>query len=84
LHIAFHGCQQNSESIGSAFMEKTGYNAWADTHNIVVLYPQTKSSYLPLNPKACWDWWGYSGAEYASKNGAQIKQIANMVAALRK
>lgn len=84
LHIAFHGCQQNADSVGTAFVEKAGYNAWADTHNVVVLYPQTKASMMPLNPKACWDWWGYTGADYATKNGKQIQHVANMVKALRK
>ncbi|MBK8123474.1 MAG: hypothetical protein IPK54_07960 [Dokdonella sp.] len=34
---------------------------WDDVYGTVVLYPQTRSSYLPLNPKARWDWWGYPG-----------------------
>jgi poly(3-hydroxybutyrate) depolymerase len=82
LHIAFHGCQQNADTIGTAFVAHAGYNAWADAHDLVVLYPQTKATMLPLNPKACWDWWGYTGADYASKRAAQIQQIATMVAAL--
>ena len=79
LHIAFHGCLQNEENIGRTFVENAGYNTWAEANNIVVLYPQTKSSYMPLNPKACWDWWGYTGADYQTRNGAQLKHINNMV-----
>ena len=79
LHIAFHGCQQNVETIGKRFIEDTGINQWASVNNLVVLYPQTKASYLPLNPKACWDWWGYTGADYLTKSGTQLKQVHNMV-----
>jgi poly(3-hydroxybutyrate) depolymerase len=79
LHIAFHGCQQNVDSIGKTFIQDTGITQWASANQIIVLYPQTKSSYLPLNPKACWDWWGYTGADYLSRSGSQLEQVNNMV-----
>jgi len=79
LHIAFHGCSQNEEKVGKAFVELAGYNSWAEANGIVVLYPQTKSSYQPLNPNACWDWWGYTGADYQYRSGKQMKHINNMV-----
>lgn len=79
MHIAFHGCQQNVDTIGQSFIRDTEINQWASANNLVVLYPQTKSTYLPLNPKACWDWWGYTGSDYLTKAGAQLKHINNMV-----
>lgn len=82
LHIVFHGCKQNAEAIGDQFVTHAGFNRWAESNRIVVLYPQTTSSVLPVNPAACWDWWGYTGKHYASKQGAQIAQVANMVRAL--
>lgn len=82
LHIAFHGCKQNAEMIADQFIQQTGFNRWAESNNIVVLYPQTTASMMPLNPAACWDWWGYTGEHYATKQGEQVKQIANMVRAL--
>lgn len=82
LLIAFHGCEQNAEKIGEVFVRDTGFNRWADTMNVVVLYPQTRASYMPLNPKACWDWWGYSGANYDTRNGVQMRWLVNTVAAL--
>jgi hypothetical protein len=47
-----------------------------------VLYPQTRATYMPLNPKACWDWWGYSGAAYDTRKGLQLRWLANAAAAL--
>jgi len=82
VHVAFHGCQQNAESIAQQFVDGAGYNQWAESNRIVVLYPQTKASFVPLNPKACWDWWGYTDANYATKNGQQIQQVSNMLKAL--
>ena len=74
--VAFHGCQQNEEAVGEAFVRDNGFNRWADVHRVVVVYPQTQSSYVPLNPKACWDWWGYGGADYDLKTGGQIRFVA--------
>lgn len=74
--IVFHGCQQNEENVGEAFVRDAGFNRWADVHRVVVVYPQTQSSYVPLNPKACWDWWGYGGSDYDLKSGGQIRFVA--------
>ncbi len=82
LHIAFHGCQQNADAVGEKFVAEAGYNPHADARGVVVLYPQTRSSMLPLNPKACWDWWGYSGDDYDSRSGVQLQAVADMAAAL--
>jgi poly(3-hydroxybutyrate) depolymerase len=85
VHIVLHGCKQDVDEIGRRFIDDTGYNAWADTNQIIVLYPQTKSSwYLPLNPQACWDWWGYISHDdhYVTQAGEQIRTIKAMLDAL--
>jgi poly(3-hydroxybutyrate) depolymerase len=87
LHVALHGCRQTEAMIGDAFFRHAGYNAWADANRIVVLYPQTaplRTRFLgiPLpwpNPRACWDWWGFTGPAYAEKHGAQIAAIMAMI-----
>jgi poly(3-hydroxybutyrate) depolymerase len=82
LHIALHGCQQNTDAVGETFVRDAGFNRWADALHLVVLYPQTRASYAPLNPKACWDWWGYTGAGYDTRQGLQLQWLANAAAAL--
>jgi poly(3-hydroxybutyrate) depolymerase len=85
VHIALHGCEQDAGDIGRRFVDDTGYNAWADTNHLIVLYPQTQSSpFLPSNPQACWDWWSYVNHEdsYITRSGAQIKAIKAMLDAL--
>jgi poly(3-hydroxybutyrate) depolymerase len=82
LHIALHGCQQNADAVGETFVRDAGFNRWADARHLVVLYPQTRASYAPLNPKACWDWWGYTGAGYDTRQGLQMQWLANAAAAL--
>jgi poly(3-hydroxybutyrate) depolymerase len=82
--IALHGCQQNVETVGEAFVRDAGFNRWADVYGVAVLYPQTHASLAPLNPKACWDWWGYTGADYDTRGGAQIGWLANVLDALKR
>ena len=80
IHVAFHGCRQNAEAVGERFVREAGYNRWADANRLVVLYPQTTVRYFPLfNPRGCWDWWGYTGALYATREGAQVRAVQAML-----
>lgn len=77
VHIAFHGCGQNRTFVGDAFARDSGYGRWADTNNIIVLFPQTAAT--PLNPQGCWDWWGYTGADYLTRKAPQIIAVYRML-----
>jgi poly(3-hydroxybutyrate) depolymerase len=81
VHVAFHGCRQNARAVGERFVREAGYNRWAATNRLIVLYPQAAASYSPFhfNPRGCWDWWGYSGANYATREGAQIRAVKAML-----
>ena len=81
VHIAFHGCQQNRAAVGDAFVSGTGFAAWADTNRFVVLYPQVASDPF-VNPLGCWDWWGYTGFSYLTRDAPQIAAVHAMVARL--
>ncbi len=83
VHVAFHGCLQNADAVGSDYYAHAGYNEWADTNGLIVLYPQTiASSAGPTNPNGCWDWWGYNESGYATKNGSQIQMVRAMLTRL--
>ncbi len=75
LHVALHGCKQNSTDVGQEFVRNAGYNRWADSNNMVILYPQTGKGAV----NSCWDWWGYDSANYAKKSGPQMVAIMAMV-----
>lgn len=89
VHVALHGCKQQAAAVGDNFYRHAGYNRWADTNHIIVVYPQTISRWgwgwpfytfnFVLNPNACWDWWGYDSAEHHTKKGPQIAAIRAMV-----
>jgi poly(3-hydroxybutyrate) depolymerase len=84
VHVAFHGCRQGAAQIGEAFVRGAGYNRWADSNRLIVLYPQAiaRRGWPVFNPRGCWDWWGYTGAEYATQEGAQIRAVMQMLARL--
>jgi len=79
--VALHGCQQNLDSVGDAFVKDAGFNRWADAYDVAVLYPQIRSG-VAANPKGCWDWFGYSGADYATRNGVQVRWLVGALTAL--
>ncbi len=88
IHVAFHGCRQGASVVGRRYVEGTGYNRVADNNNIIVLYPQVKkSNLLPMNPRGCWDFWGYSSNNlppynYYKKSAPQMEAVQRMIARL--
>ncbi|MEE4451281.1 hypothetical protein [Novosphingobium resinovorum] len=95
VHVVFHGCQQGargnpkvagSVGVGDAVYGRLGFNEWADTNRIVMLYPQVIASVAaPVNPMGCWDWWGYDGqmknffATFPTREGTQVAAIHKML-----
>ena len=67
----FHGCHQNYDSVGDIFIKQTGFNEWAESNDIIVIYPQTIST--SSNPAGCWDTWGYTDANFTVQAGLQMK-----------
>ena len=92
LIISFHGCTMYAlnPEMGTNFTN-TGYNAWADANDFVVVYPQNggyvefKDQYKTTSfqqATGCWDSYGQTGPHYNTKRGLQMASIANMVRAL--
>ncbi|WP_139826428.1 extracellular catalytic domain type 2 short-chain-length polyhydroxyalkanoate depolymerase [Derxia lacustris] len=88
VHVALHGCQQGYTKIGDKFLRNTGYNRWADTNKLIVLYPQavvdntshaTAASGSLANPNGCFDWIGWYGSNFDQKAGVQMAAIKAMV-----
>lgn len=75
LHVALHGCRHNALTVNESFVRDAGYNRWADSNRLVVLYPQTGKAAV----NACWDWWGYSSPDYATKKAPQMQAILGMM-----
>jgi hypothetical protein len=80
LHVAFHGCEQDPTYVQDKFIRHAGYNQWADTNNIIILYPQTAPT-AGSNPNGCWDWFDFNRNDphYAQKNGRQMLALRRMI-----
>jgi len=77
LHLVLHGCAQSAVQIDTAFMLQSGYLPWAEANDIVLAFPQVVPG--ATNPLGCWDWWGYTGADYPYRDGKQMTVLADWV-----
>jgi len=80
VHVVFHGCLQSAGLMGDGFYAYTGYLRWADTNRIIVLFPQIARD---TKPNGCWDWFGYTGPDYANRNGPQMQAVHAMIERLQ-
>jgi len=80
VHIVFHGCEQSRAEIGDAVIRDTGFADWAETNKIIVLFPQAAPS--TFNPHTCWDWWGYTGLDFLTRDAPQIRAVEAMLTRL--
>jgi len=83
LHLVLHGCAQSAETIGTDFIKQSGYLPWAEANQVVLAFPQVEKSLVaPINPHGCWDWWGYTGDDYANRNGKQMTSLVEWLKAI--
>jgi len=96
IHVVFHGCRQiynrdpggkdltqGGRAFGLQMVLHAGYNEWANTNHIIVLYPQAQKN--KVNPNGCFDWWGYLGGAkdvYLTKDAPQMKAVRAMMKTL--
>lgn len=77
VHVAFHGCNQNRETVGDVFVRQSGFAQHADGNRLVILFPQTVAT--TLNPQGCWDWWGYTGEGFLTREAPQVRAVTAML-----
>lgn len=76
VHVMFHGCLGSFEINGYTFMYEIGVNDWAESNNIVVIYPQITAH--SNNTDGCWDFWGYTGDNFYDYSAPQIAAVHAM------
>lgn len=82
VHVAYHGCSQGRAVAGDAFIRQSGFANWADANALIILYPEAAAS--AVNPQGCWDWWGYTGSDYLTREAPQIQIVHAMLLELAK
>ena len=87
LHVVMHGCEQSYSQIQNKFITNSGYTLWADTNNIIVMFPQAVADESmhsmwdgmeSSNPLACFDWVGWYGTN-ADQIGGEFSQVLLVV-----
>lgn len=91
LHVALHGCTMSYLDIGETWVRDAGYLEWADTNDMIVVFPQAghddtkrpiwfpNGTEYPGGAIACFDWIGWSGEDADWRGGAQMQAIMNVV-----
>jgi hypothetical protein len=68
------------------FAMDSGYLDYVENNKLIVLFPQTwiTEDNYPLNPKGCWDWFGWTGREYATNQGTEARWLMTWIQEIRK
>jgi len=68
------------------FAMDSGYLDYVENNNLIVLFPQTwiTTENYPLNPKGCWDWYGWTGREYATNQGRETRWLMEWIQQIQK
>lgn len=63
------------------FVLDSGYIEYAEENDLMILFPQTwiTENNFPYNPNGCWDWFGWTGENYATNVGSETKWLMNFI-----
>jgi poly(3-hydroxybutyrate) depolymerase len=91
LHVALHGCGMSmyNPKMNTSYVLHAGFNPWAESNGIVVLYPQgggyEESGTAAPTPQlgaGCFDGYGQTSPDFAWRSAPQLATLRAMVAAL--
>lgn len=79
IHVSLHGCMQGRGSLDREldYVTKAGAIEWMAGNDMIGLFPQAQSTWHNL--AGCWDFFGYSGSDYLTKDGLQTKAFRKML-----
>lgn len=70
------------------FASTSGYGEYAELmkNRLMIYFPQTRISTenYPANPKGCWDWYGWTGSEYATNKGKEAQWLIQQIKSVQK
>lgn len=89
LGIQNYELKARSPQMGAlAFARKAGYAEYAESANnrLMILFPQTQitSENYPGNPNGCWDWYGWTGSNYATNQGSEPSWLIQQINLVQK
>jgi len=83
VHINYHGCIDNDWTYRSRYITELDVNAYAESNEIIVIYPQSHGT--ANTGLGCWNW-GAGGEkddpEFDTRKSVQLRTVENMVAGI--
>eukprot|EP00040_Diaphanoeca_grandis_P022539 m.121412 g.121412 ORF g.121412 m.121412 type:complete len:384 (-) comp28853_c0_seq3:376-1527(-) len=81
LHLWHHGCG-GPDRFYNASVYYAGFNEWAQTNNMVIIYPAMRVwGTTPQTKAGCWDGYAQTGPLYNTKQGLQMQTVRNIIKA---
>ena len=82
VHVHYHPCGGSLRQVGLSYMLENALPAYAESNDMVVLYPQSGSVRNPSGA-GCFDWYGAVGPDFDTRAGVQLNTVLTMMRELR-
>ena len=82
VHVHYHPCGGSLRQVGLSYMLENALPAYAESNDMVVLYPQSGSVRNPSGA-GCFDWYGAVGQDFDTRAGVQLNAVLTMMRELR-
>ncbi len=89
LGIQSYELNARSPKMGAlTFAKEAGYGEYAEAseNHLMIFFPQTQitTDNYPDNPNGCWDWYGWTGKNYATNQGSEPSWLMNQIKLIKK
>ena len=81
-HVHYHPCGGNWRFLSTSYMLESGLAAYAESNNIVVIFPQASTA--GPQGSGCWDWSGAADPMFDTRKGVQIGLALSMIGLVEK
>ena len=83
IHVHYHPCGGSWRVLSLSYMLENALPAYAETNDLVLLYPQSSAGGDNPVGNGCFDWFGATGEAFDSRSSVQINTVLNMMTMLR-
>jgi len=78
IHVHYHPCGGSIRQVSTSYFLQNGLPQYAESNDMVIVYPQATSAAIPEGA-ACFDWNGYTGKDFDTRQGRQLRFVINVM-----
>jgi hypothetical protein len=82
IHVHYHPCGGSIRDVGLSYMLENALPAYAESNDMVILYPQSGSVKNPAGG-GCFYWYGAVGEDFDTRTGTQLNFVLRVMRELR-